>query len=330
MPPLPPPLMHDAVEPIVVVSLSDFVAVDEQGVGALVGSEASALIPEGGDVMFYGDGGAGKTTLAIDLAFHIAAGDEWVGIAISRPAHVLLIEAEGPRPLYRAKLRRKNEAWAGSPVDDRITVLERPWARASFADDDWRAQLADTIASGEIDVVIAGPVTRLGMNEAGTLQEVRDFMALIDDVRRRSGQRVAVVLNHHENKGGKVSGAWEGAGDTLLHVQARGHGNLRLYVEKARWSSSHHKTTLQLVWAEGEGFALAEAEPGRPERSWDEIATYVRAHGGCNWRAVERTSPARASTCDVDAIRCLPTASSSTRGSRGYLSSGIKTTRLGR
>ncbi len=45
-----------------VVSLGDFVAVEEAGAEALVGDGESALIPAGGDVMFYGDGGAGKTT----------------------------------------------------------------------------------------------------------------------------------------------------------------------------------------------------------------------------------------------------------------------------
>ena len=35
--------------------------------------------------MFYGDGGAGKTTLAIDLAFHLAAGEDWLGIPVRGP-----------------------------------------------------------------------------------------------------------------------------------------------------------------------------------------------------------------------------------------------------
>ena len=56
--PPPPPL------DVRVVTLEKFVAVDEPGAAALLGTEDAALIPEGGDVMIYGDGGAGKTTLA--------------------------------------------------------------------------------------------------------------------------------------------------------------------------------------------------------------------------------------------------------------------------
>jgi hypothetical protein len=40
---------------IEVVSLAEFAAVEEPGAAALVGDADSALVPEGGDVMFYGE-----------------------------------------------------------------------------------------------------------------------------------------------------------------------------------------------------------------------------------------------------------------------------------
>src|SRR4051794_12753174 len=49
-----------------IVTLDEFVTVDEPGAEALLGLPGDILLPEGGDVMLYGDGGAGKTTLAID------------------------------------------------------------------------------------------------------------------------------------------------------------------------------------------------------------------------------------------------------------------------
>jgi AAA domain len=270
-----------------IVTVSEFCAVDEPGATALVGDQDGAVIPEGGDIMFYGDGGAGKTTLAIDLACHLAAGDDWLSIPVARPCRVLLVENEGPRPLFRKKLRRKLEAWAGSPIDDRIVVLSAPWGRLSFAESDCREKLAAAIRDHEIDVAIVGPVTRSGMNEAGTLQEVRDFMALVNQVRESSGRRIAFVLVHHENKGGQVSGAWEGAGDTLFHVQGQGHGRTRLYVQKARWSSAHHATTLHLVWSDGDGFAVDET----PELDDDTIAELIvdaiHHDPGTGWTKVE-------------------------------------------
>ena len=78
-------------------------------------------------------------------------------------------------------------------------------------------------------------------------------------MRAQSGRALTVILIHHENKGGTVSGAWEGAGDTLLHVEARGNGYTSVHIQKARWSSTHHNTTLDLAWTDGEGFRLKEA-----------------------------------------------------------------------
>jgi AAA domain len=116
---------------VTVVTLDQFAAVHEPGADALLGDAADALIPAGGDVMVYGDGGAGKTTLTIDLACHLAAGDDWLGITVARPVNVLLIENEGPRALFRAKADRKVKAWAGSPLGGRVRVVEKPWATLS-------------------------------------------------------------------------------------------------------------------------------------------------------------------------------------------------------
>ena len=272
-----------------IVSLAEFVAVDEPGAEPILGTPDNAVIPEGGDVMVYGDGGVGKTTLCVDLACHLAAGDDWLGIPIPRPYRVLLVENEGPRPLFRRKLARKLAAWTtGSPIDDRIQVLEEPWGELDFADPAWRAAVAAVIASRAVDVLVIGPLTSIGMEGAGTIAEARAFIALVDDVRTLSARPIAVILVHHENKGGKVSGAWEGVGDTLIHVQQQGHGKVRLYFQKARWASEQHATTLQLKWAAGDAFELddASAEANRPERTWRDIADYVLEHGPTKWGPV--------------------------------------------
>lgn len=245
---------------LTIVTAENFAAVQEPGADPIVGTADAALIVEGGDTMLYGDGGASKTTLALDLACHLAAGDPWLGMSVPHAVQVLVLENEGPRAPFRAKLRRKLAGWAGSPLQERLSILEDPWATVSFAEKDSRAKLAQTINHQEIDVLIAGPVTRLGMDDAGTLQQVRDFMLLVAEIRTLSARRLAVVLIHHENKGGAVSGAWEGAGDTLLHVEKRGPGHTRLNIEKARWSSAHHGTGLELVWTDGEGFRVEDGE----------------------------------------------------------------------
>jgi hypothetical protein len=275
--------------------LAHFAAVDEPGAASVLGTAGQAIIPEGGDAMVYGDGGVGKTTLCVDLACHLAAGDDWLGLEIPHPVRVLLIENEGPRPLFRQKLRRKLAGWeeaGGSAIGDRLLVLEQPWGELDLARPDWRAAAATAIADHRIDVAIIGPVTSIGMAAPGTIPEARAFLHLVDQLRELAGRPVAIILVHHENKGGKVSGAWEGVGDTLLHVQQQGHGRVRLFFQKARWASEQHATTLQLTWAAGDAFEIDEqAEVNRAEAAWNEIEKFVREHGPTAWGAVAESIP---------------------------------------
>lgn len=271
-----------------VATLEDFAGTDEPGATALLGeSSDDAVIAEGSDSMVYGDGGAGKTTLTVDLACHFAAGVNWLGIPVARKLRVLLIENEGPRPMFRRKLNRKLKAWTGPSIEGRIYVLAEPWGKANFKLEEWRWALAAAIEEHEIDVVIVGPLTTIGMDEAGTLQEVRAFVELLGLLRARLTRPLSSILVHHENRGGKTSGMWEPAVDTLLHVTAQGNGKTRLFFQKTKWSSRWSKQTLHLRWTDGEGFEVEE----KKELDSDAVATLildaVRADPGTGWSKVE-------------------------------------------
>jgi hypothetical protein len=280
-------------EPVGVVhvqTLDDFADEPEDPAVPLLGAADDVPIPQRGDVMMYGDGGAGKTTLTIDGAFHFAAGDPWLGWPVPRPLRVLLIENEGPRPFFRAKLRRKRDAWAGSELGDRLRVLADPWGTFTYASERWREILAAVVRDQELDVVICGPLTTAGMEAAGTLQEVRAFLELVGKVRRLAGRPFASILIHHESKSGQVSGAWEGAGDTLLHLSAQGRGSVRLFVQKARHASESHGKTLQLRWAEGESFEIEETPELDDEAIAEKILAAISGNPGTGWTQVEQAT----------------------------------------
>jgi hypothetical protein len=265
-------------EAISIVSLDEFVAVDEPGAEPLLGDMEANLVPENADIMAYGDGGAGKSTLMFDCGFHLAAGDPWLDIPIPRRVRVLIVENEGPRSMLRKKLKRKREAWGGSPLGDRVQVFEGPWREFTVGEQAWRDNIAGTIEVAQIDVLIAGPLVTIGMDTHGTLQEVRAFIEWIQDVRRRSRRPLTVVLIHHENKSGDVSGAWTGALDTMLHVQNAGNGHTVVYVKKARWDSSRHGTTMNLAWQGVDGFRL--------EGDRDYLAEITALLDGGKWLSV--------------------------------------------
>jgi hypothetical protein len=125
------------------------------------------------------------------------------------------------------------------------------------------------------------------MEAAGTLQDVRAFSGLLQDVRERAEWRVVFWVTHHENARGQVSGAWAGNCDLLLHVTAQGHGRTRLYFQKVRWASDFQKKTLQLVWTDNEGFDIDEKPEADDEMIGELILAAIAADPGIGWTRVE-------------------------------------------
>jgi hypothetical protein len=164
-----------------------------------------------------------------------------------------------------------------------------PWALFTFAAEAHREALAARIVERGYDVVVAGPVQRLGFQGGGTPDEVGAFTLNIELVRKRLERPLAVVLAHHENKAGDVSGAWEGVPDTLAHVKARGHGATRLVWQKVRWGSSLHGKEWALLWADGEGFEIDEKPGLTDEDVAAELLAAVRDQPGASWRTLEKT-----------------------------------------
>ena len=276
------------------VTLQEFVAVDEPGAEPLAcSSDGGTAIPAGGLVVAYGNGGAGKTTLFADAAFHFAAGVEWLRIKPARPLCVVWIENEGPRPEFRKKLAAKLEAWTGPSIGNRFHVHEDPWGRFSFRDEEQRRTLIQRLNDVEADLLIAGPVKALGMHGGGTDDDIGDFLTYVEAVQRETG--VTVCLIHHENRQGQISGAWESRPDTLLHVQAQGHGRTRLFWQKARWSSALHGTSSSLLWTEtGFGFQVEEREDVTDATIADRLLAAALEHGGGSWNTLDDATPGKA------------------------------------
>jgi 5S rRNA maturation endonuclease (ribonuclease M5) len=273
-----PPAAETAVR---IVPLDEFVSVTEDVAEPLIGTPEDSLLPSDGLLLMYGDGGAGKTTLSIDALGHLAAGINWLGIAVSRPLRIMLIENEGPRGPFRQRLAAKINAWTGPDFAQNVYVLEEPWTRFTLTDETYRRELAQAIDEHNIDLVIVGPLASLGAKGTGTPDEINEFDDHVKDLRAQAARPFALWIVHHENKAGDVSGAWERYPDSLVHVQAQGNGRTRVFWRKVRWSSSLHGTSSNLIWADGNGFEIEEVL----ERDYraELVAAFTKSNG---WRTI--------------------------------------------
>lgn len=247
------------------VPVEEFAAGAVELADPLIGGADTRLLPAASTLVFYGEGGSGKTTLTIDLAFHLAAGVDWLGFEIARPVRVMLLENEGPIDEYRLKIRRKLASWPGPSLGGRLLVHEAPWGRVDLRRDAAVEGLAGELAHHQIDVLIAGPVRRLGLEGGGTPAETVAYMQLLDRVRAAAGRPLAIANVHHENKGGDISGAFEAEFDGVIHVKADGRDRTQLVFRKSRWSSKIHRSRMTLGWVRAsEGFGVLESDLDGP------------------------------------------------------------------
>jgi hypothetical protein len=186
--------------------------------------------------------------------------------------------------MFHGKLERKLAVWPDA--GERVLILTEPWQGFTFRDELHRDELVRRINEDEVDVLVAAPLSRIGMQGGGTLDEIGEFAALVADVQKRCQRSLTVLLVHHENRAGQVSGAWEGFPDTLVHVQAQGHGRTRVYWQKLRWSSSLHGTTTHLTWADCESFTVEEREEITEASIADGILEAIRESPDTSWSRI--------------------------------------------
>lgn len=243
------------------VSYNEFVNRPEATISPLIGDgDDKTLLPIGGTLLLYGDGGVGKTTYTIDALAHLASGTQWLGfVPVPRPIRILLVENEGPRGPFRRSLGRKAESWEGADYTRNAHVLEEPWAAITLEDESFRDYLGQTISELEIDLLMLGPLATIGMKGGGTPDEINAFSELLRDIQRKCTGDLAYWIIHHENKAGDISGAWNRVPDTLIHLTADTNGSTRVSWKKARYWSELHQTSNTLKWGDNKSYELIEA-----------------------------------------------------------------------
>jgi AAA domain-containing protein len=245
--------------------LKAFIAQGVEGAEPLIGTVDNNVLPSGGLMLLGGQAGTGKTTFALDMAMHLVSPiDDWLGFPIPEPLRVLVIENEGPREPFRRKLERKYESWP-HPMLGELYVCTFNWAAVSLRDVETRTRLRQFIEAMHVDVVIADPLSGLGMEGVGSPAETQAFVDLLKLV--GLGSDVAWIILHHFRKEAVVDeieafrGGWSGHGDALLALKSLEGDRARLSFPKLRWADAHEPLILRrdrdtagfTVLAEGAG-----------------------------------------------------------------------------
>jgi putative DNA primase/helicase len=233
-------------------------------------------------------GGHGKTTWAIDLFLHMAAGVDFPPFAIPRPVSILVVENEGPEQMFADKLEARLQHFAHklkAPLD--VCVFD--WGGFSLADETHRDRLIREIAERKYDLVFGDPLDSLGIEGVGSPEDTRKFLALM----KKTGlnKSVAWWLNTHPRKEetkealNEIAGAWGGKPDTVFLLRMLEGDRTQLRQPKLRWARRGKGPTLLFAFdPETEAFSFI-GEQSEEER--DHLAELRGLLADGEWRTVK-------------------------------------------
>jgi hypothetical protein len=213
--------------------------------------------------MVYGADGSAKSTWTIDGLAHLAAGVDWLGIAVPRPVRICIIENEGPPNLFQQKLAAKIESWEGPDFAHNVFAFTGPWGEFSFADPEAREALVAFCEDHSIDLVTANPTLGLGVAASGRPDETQQFVDWLVACGLKTER--AFWLLHHENKSGQISGDWGRHPDTKVQLEQDGNRpRTKLTWAKTRWATLPSETVARaclLEWIiETQGYSVTDLE----------------------------------------------------------------------
>jgi hypothetical protein len=230
------------LEAAVIEPLRAFLARDLPPAESLVGVARGGtnLLPRYGWVLPWGREGSGKTSVLVDLLFHVAAGVDWLHYHVERPLRVVVVINEGVPGGLQDKLEQKLELWAGDrdAVLDNLAIYASPWGAFTFRN----AALVEHARAFAVDFgadyVALDPLHTLGATGAGSPQDTEAFKNEL----RAFGlwHDLGVITAHHSNKAGMISGDWARHADTVFHLEKDGKNPAtKITLQKARPADPH-------------------------------------------------------------------------------------------
>jgi putative DNA primase/helicase len=233
-------------------------------------------------------GGHGKTTFAIDLFLHLAAGVDYPPWTVPKPVAVLLVENEGPEELFADKLEARLVNFPHE-LKAKLDVCTFDWGGFSLAEDAHRERLTREIKDEGYELVFGDPLDSLGIDGVGSPEDTRKFLALMKET--GLNKTVAWWLNTHPRKEetkealNEIAGAWGGKPDSVFLLRLLEDDRTRVRQPKLRWAKRGKGPTLLYAFDPNTEAFTFIGEESEDERDYVAEVRKLLADG--EWRLVK-------------------------------------------
>ena len=219
--------------------------------------------------VIYGASNSGKTFLALDIAIHIAMGEDWRGQR-TRQGKVVYIAGEGGIGLYE----RLSAFKLHHELDYEPDVYIIPTTVSLCGDDAQTQDLLERVSSlSDIALIVVDTLARaIAGGDENSTKDMSAFVKHCDTLREQT--RAHVMIVHHsgkdESKGARGSSALKAAIDTEIQVTQSSCGTITATVQKQREGKTGRSYDFTLtehhVWTDEDGEPVTSAALEPAER----------------------------------------------------------------
>ena len=262
-------------------------------------------VPEAGVTMVFGESGAGKTFITLDMACRIATGLDWHGQRAKKGVVVYLC-GEG-----NFGFRQRVAAWAKLHgrgdldlllVSNKALDLDGPHAAAQIL------SAVRELTDGDVEAVFVDTVNNHMGGDENSARDVRNMFGACNVV--TSALNATVVLNHHtghnvDAKGrARGSSAWKASLDASILIAKGDDGTIEVSCTKMKdaeppaafvgrldsvalgWTDEDGEEVKGAVFVRLEGEVVAKTSAKKPSKVDEARRQFERAwaHAGMEWR----------------------------------------------
>lgn len=204
------------------------------------------VLETGSMIVTYGDSNTGKTFVALDQAYHIAAGKDWNGHKVNAGAVVYVASEGGPGFFKRIEALKRHHGGKDVPF---FTV---PCLVDLYADTGSTGPLVKLVReieaiAGKVALIVIDTLARaMGGGDENASTDMGKFVANCDRIRAATGAALNIV--HHTGKdkarGARGSSALRAATDTEIEIDA---GTMTMMKQRDAGKSDGLRFTLDVL-----------------------------------------------------------------------------------
>jgi hypothetical protein len=203
-------------------------------------------------VMIYAWRGVGKTYFALEVAYAVATGGEFLGWKAPKPRKVLYLDGEMPGALMQKRLASIVAASERGPAPGMLKIVN-PDLQGSFMPDlaTLGGQAAiENVLEADTDLIVVDSISAL-VRRGGRENEAESWLTASEWAIWKRSQGLSILFNHHAGKDGEQRGT----------SKREDHLDVSIFLRRPPNYDARDGAVFETIWKKGRDMFGEDVEP---------------------------------------------------------------------